>query len=59
MLYYAVVFFVISLVAAILGFGGIAAGAGSIAQILFYIFLVLFLITLIGGLANGRRSKIL
>ena len=58
MLRYAVIFFVISLVAAVLGFGGISASAGSIAQVLFYVFLVLFLITLIGGLAGGRRMKI-
>jgi uncharacterized membrane protein YtjA (UPF0391 family) len=41
MLYYAVVFFVIALVAAVLGFGGIAAGAAGIAKILFFVFLIL------------------
>jgi len=35
MLHYAVVFFVIALIAALFGFGGIAAGAAGIAQILF------------------------
>jgi uncharacterized membrane protein YtjA (UPF0391 family) len=55
MLYWAAVFFIIALIAAALGFGGIAAAAGGIAQILFYIFLVLFLVALIAGLL-GRRS---
>jgi uncharacterized membrane protein YtjA (UPF0391 family) len=50
MLYYAAVFFVIALIAAVFGFGGIAAGAASIAQVLFYIFLAVFLVTLLLGL---------
>ena len=49
MLRWAVIFFVVALVAAVLGFGGIAAGASEIAQILFYIFLVVFLVTLVLG----------
>ena len=40
MLYYAIVFFVIALVAALFGFGGIAAGAAGIAKILFFAFLI-------------------
>ena len=35
MLHYAVVFFIIALIAAVLGFGGVAAGAAGIAKILF------------------------
>ena len=50
LLHYAVVFFVIALVAALFGFGGIAAGAVEIAKILFFIFLVLFAVSLIGWL---------
>jgi uncharacterized membrane protein YtjA (UPF0391 family) len=50
MLHYAVVFFVIALVAALFGFGGIAAGAAEIAKILFFIFLVLFVVSLIVGM---------
>jgi uncharacterized membrane protein YtjA (UPF0391 family) len=49
MLYYAALFFVIALVAALFGFGGIAAGAAEIAKILFFIFLVLFVVSLIAG----------
>lgn len=52
MLYYAVVFFIIAIVAGLLGFGGIAVGASSIAQVLFFIFIVLFLVSLIGGLVR-------
>ncbi len=54
MLRWAVIFFVIAIIAAVLGFGGIAATASGIAQILFYIFLVLFLIALLFGLLGGR-----
>jgi uncharacterized membrane protein YtjA (UPF0391 family) len=50
MLHYALVFFVIAIIAAVFGFGGIAAGAAEIAKILFFIFLVVFIVTLIMGL---------
>jgi uncharacterized membrane protein YtjA (UPF0391 family) len=40
MLHYAVVFFVIAIVAAVFGFTGIAAGAAGIAKILFFVFLI-------------------
>ncbi len=50
MLHYAVVFFVIALIAALFGFAGIAAGAVEIAQILFFVFLALFFVSLILGL---------
>jgi len=50
MLYYAGIFFIVAIVAAIFGFGGIAAGAVEIAKILFFIFLVLFVVSLIWGL---------
>lgn len=52
MLYYAGVFLVIALIAALFGFGGIAAGAVDIAKILFFIFVVLFVISLIVGLVR-------
>ena len=50
MLNYAVIFLVVALVAAVFGFGGIAAGATEIAKILFFIFLVLFVVSLVAGL---------
>jgi uncharacterized membrane protein YtjA (UPF0391 family) len=55
MLHYAVVFFIIALVAALFGFGGIAAGAAGIAKVLFVIFLVLFVVSLLGGMRGRWR----
>lgn len=49
MLYWAAIFFVIALVAAIFGFGGIASGAVAIAKILFFIFILAFLVSLLMG----------
>jgi uncharacterized membrane protein YtjA (UPF0391 family) len=56
MLYYAVVFFVIAIVAALFGFGGIASGAVSIAQTLFYIFLVIAVVTFFMHLLRGKSK---
>lgn len=42
MLNWSVTFFIIAIVSAVLGFGGIAGGAASIAQVLFFVFLLLF-----------------
>lgn len=50
MLRYAIIFFVIALVAALFGFGGIAASAAGIAQILFYGFLILAVVSLVVSL---------
>ena len=47
MLHYAVVFFVIALVAALFDFTGIAAGAAGIAKILFVVFLIVALVTFV------------
>ena len=54
MLHYAVVFLVIALVAAVFGFGGIAAGAVGIAKVLFFVFLVLAVVTFLFGAMKGR-----
>jgi uncharacterized membrane protein YtjA (UPF0391 family) len=58
MLYYAALFFVIGLVAALFGFGGIAAGAVEIAKILFFIFLVLFVVSLVAGLMRRGGPRV-
>lgn len=55
MLHYAVVFFVIALIAALFGFGGIAASAAGIAQLLFLIFIVLAVATFVVDLLRTRR----
>jgi len=55
MLRWALIFFIIALIAAVFGFGGIAGAATGIAQILFFGFLVLAVIGLIAG-AVGKRA---
>jgi uncharacterized membrane protein YtjA (UPF0391 family) len=52
MLRWALGFFVVALLAAVLGFSGIAVASAGIAKILFFIFLVLFLISLVGHLTR-------
>lgn len=54
MLRWALAFFVIAIVAAIFGFGGIAAASTDIARVLFFIFIVLFLVSLVVHLVQGR-----
>jgi uncharacterized membrane protein YtjA (UPF0391 family) len=46
------IFLVVALIAALFGFGGIASAAAGTAQILFFVFLTLFVITLIVSLAR-------
>lgn len=58
MLYWTAVFFVIALIAAVLGFGGVAVASAEIAKILFFIFIVLFVISLIFGLVGRRRPPL-
>ncbi len=53
MLYYALAFLLVAIVAAVFGFGGIASASAGIAQILFFIFVALFIITII---ARAIRS---
>jgi uncharacterized membrane protein YtjA (UPF0391 family) len=48
------VFFVIALIAAVFGFGGIAAGAVEIGKILFFVFLVIAAITFVMSLLRKR-----
>jgi uncharacterized membrane protein YtjA (UPF0391 family) len=55
LLKWAFIFFVVALVAAAFGFTGIAAGAASIAKILFYLFLGIFVVLLIAGIIVGRK----
>jgi len=54
MLYYAIVFLIIALVAGFFGFFGVAGLAAGIAKILFVIFIILFIASLI----FGRRRRI-
>ena len=50
-----VTFLVIGLIAAILGFGGIAGASFAAAKIIFFIALILLLISIIFGTMGGRR----
>lgn len=52
LLHYAVVFLVVALIAAAVGFGGVAGVAMEGARILFWVFIVLFVISLVGGIAR-------
>jgi uncharacterized membrane protein YtjA (UPF0391 family) len=55
MLYWTAIFLAISAVAAVLGFGGVSAAAAGIAKVLFFIFIALFIVTLLLGVAIGRK----
>ena len=49
MLHYALVFLVIALIAALLGFGGLATGAAAIGKLIFFVFAVLALASFLYG----------
>lgn len=55
MLYYAVVFLILALLAGLFGFGLVASTFAGIAKILFFVFLVVFIISLVAGVFGGRR----
>ncbi len=56
MLGWALTFLVIAIIAGMLDFAGIAAVSTSIAKIIFFVFLVLFAVTIIANLMRGRRA---
>ena len=53
MLKWAILFFVISLIAGFFGFSGVASGTKSIAKVLFVIALLIFLVVLVFGVLLG------
>jgi uncharacterized membrane protein YtjA (UPF0391 family) len=57
LLHYAIVFLVVALVAAALGFGGVAGTAMEGARILFWVAIILFVISLVAGLMRGRTPR--
>jgi len=59
MLNYVVTFFILAVLAAFLGFGGLAADFAGIAQFLALIFVVLFIFSLIAHIGSGRDTKTL
>jgi uncharacterized membrane protein YtjA (UPF0391 family) len=56
LLYYAVVFLVIAVVAALFGFGGVAGTAMAGAKLLFWVAIVLFVVALVFGIVNRTRT---
>lgn len=57
MLKLAITFFIISIIAAVFGFGGVAGASASIATMLFWVFAALFLISLVLGIISGRKIQ--
>ena len=57
MLGYVITFFILAVIAGILGFGGLAADFASIAQFLALIFVVLFVASLLYNIVTGRRTN--
>ena len=54
MLYWAVVFLILAIIAGLFGFGLIAGTAYAIAKVLFFVFLVLFILSLVFGWGSPR-----
>jgi uncharacterized membrane protein YtjA (UPF0391 family) len=50
-------FFIVAIIAAVFGFGGISSGASELARICFFFFVVIFLVSLVYGLATGRKMR--
>jgi len=57
LLRWTLIFLVIALVAAVFGFGGVAASFATVGKILFFVFIVLFVISLFYG-RGGRRNRL-
>jgi uncharacterized membrane protein YtjA (UPF0391 family) len=57
LLRWALIFLVIALIAAAFGFGGIATTATGIAQVLFFIFLAIFVIFLVAALLTKKSPS--
>lgn len=57
MLGWALTFLVVALIAAVLGFTTVAGAAIGIAKILFFVFLVLFLVSVVAHMVRGRPGS--
>ena len=58
MLGWALTFLIVALIAAVLGFGGIAGFAVEIDKIIFFVAIILFVISAIFGLMRGRSPTV-
>ena len=54
MLRWALTFLILALIAALFGYGGVAAGAATIAKISFFAFLILAAMAIVANLVRGR-----
>ena len=57
MLNWVITFFILAVLAALLGFGGLAGTFSQIAQFLAVLFVVLFIASLIFGMVTGKRAN--
>lgn len=57
MLNYVITFFILAVLAAVFGFGGLAADFAGIAKFLAGIFVLLFVVSLIYSIITGRRAN--
>jgi uncharacterized membrane protein YtjA (UPF0391 family) len=55
---WALTFLIVALIAAVLGFGGIAGFAVEIAQLIFYVAIILLVISVVVGLIRGRTTTV-
>ena len=55
---WAITFLIVALIAGVLGFGAIAGLSIEIAKIIFFVAIVLFVISLLAGLVRGRPTTI-
>jgi uncharacterized membrane protein YtjA (UPF0391 family) len=58
MLSYIITFFVLAVIAAVLGFGGLASDFAGIAQLLALIFIALFVFSVIYNIVTGRKANV-
>lgn len=56
MLGWVLTFLIVALIAGLLGFGGIAGASIEIAKVIFFIAIILFVISLVMGFVRGRRG---
>lgn len=57
MLRWALIFLIVALIAAALGFTDVAAASAGIAKVIFFIFVLLFALVVLGGLFLGSRLR--
>lgn len=55
---WAITFLIVAIIAAVLGFGGIAGTAVGIAKLIFFVALIFFALSLVYGLITGRRPPV-